>query len=137
MIMESFPANGLAHIGIPCLNLDRSIAFYQLLGFSAMARKNERNGYHVAMLRNGSCTIELYEAVDPREKEACGSRPDGRIDHIALKCGGDLDSFYQRVCEIGIPLASTGIETTQIWEQPCRYFILRGPDGERVEISEL
>lgn len=134
--MEGIPMRGLAHIGIPCSNLRDSIAFYQLLGFAPVAEKEGLNGYHVAMLKNGDCTIELYEAVDLRERECFSARMDGQIDHIALKCQGDLDICYQRVCGRKIPVVSAGIETTQIWERPCRYFIVRGPDGERVEISE-
>lgn len=128
--------HGLAHIGVPCVNLEKSICFYQQLGFSVITRKDSLNGYHVAMVKNADCIIELYESLQ-NDKNGAGSwRKEGCIDHIALKCRDSLDECYHWAVKNGYSIVSDGIETTMIWDTPCRYFLLSGPDKERIEISE-
>lgn len=82
--------NGFAHIGVPCTDLEKSVSFYEEFGFRAAAKARDLNGYHVVMMENSGCIIELYESADAEEKEAAGQRSDGHVDHIALRTE-DLD----------------------------------------------
>jgi len=60
----SFPQvlTGVAHIGIPTNDLDKTIAFYKKLGFvSALETVNKAAGERVAFLQLGDLMIETYE----------------------------------------------------------------------------
>ena len=76
----SFPQvlTGVAHIGIPTNDLDKTIAFYKKLGFvSALETVNKAAGERVAFLQLGDLMIETYENHRAAEKA-------GAIDHVAL-----------------------------------------------------
>lgn len=123
--------DNLGHIGIPCKNLNRSVAFYQELGFAVDAKKDNLNGYNVAMMRGGNCVIELYQSVE----ESFSGKKGGVIDHIALACG-NVEEAYQKCVESGQRIV-TDIEETGIYSPVlCRYFYILGPDGERIEIMQ-
>lgn len=69
---------GVAHIGIPTNDLDKTIAFYKKLGFvSALETVNKAAGERVAFLQLGDLMIETYENHRAAEKA-------GAIDHVAL-----------------------------------------------------
>lgn len=128
---------GLAHIGVPCANLEKTIKFYEGLGFVSAAKTENLNGYHVAMLENNGCILELYESTDEAEKKAVRQRSDGHVDHIAL-CVEDLDRAFAYCSAEGYTLVTDGIESTDIWSpKKCRYFTVLGTNGERVEFSEI
>lgn len=128
--------NGFAHIGVPCTDLEKSVSFYEEFGFRAAAKARDLNGYHVAMMENSGCIIELYESADAEEKEAAGQRSDGHVDHIALRTE-DLDRVYAYCTEKNYPVVMDGIESTDIWSpKKCRYFTITGPSNERVEFSQ-
>ena len=82
----SFPQvlTGVAHIGIPTNDLDKTIVFYKKLGFvSALETVNKAAGERVAFLQLGDLMIETYENHRAAEKA-------GAIDHVArsrLCCG--------------------------------------------------
>lgn len=96
-------AKGFAHIGVPCTDLEKAVSFYEEFGFHPAAKARDLNGYHVAMMENSGCIIELYESVDPEERDAAGRRNDGHVDHIALKTD-DLDGVYAYCVKKTIPL---------------------------------
>ena len=53
---------GLQHVGIPTNDLQKSLDFYQSLGFETVYRtRNEAAGEDVAFCRLGDLTLELYE----------------------------------------------------------------------------
>lgn len=128
---------GFAHIGVPCTDLEKAVSFYEEFGFYPVAKARDLNGYHVAMMENSGCIIELYESVDPEERDAAGRRNDGHVDHIALKTD-DLDGVYAYCVKKNYPVVTDGIESTDIWSpKKCRYFTITGPNRERVEFSQI
>ena len=128
---------GLAHIGLPCTDFDRTVAFYQSFGFEVAASARALNGFDVAMLQRGSCVIEAYHPLDPEAAAAVAARENGRVDHIALWVE-DLDALYRECQEAGHPIVSDGIEHLDVFApKTCRYFFITGPDGERLEFAQL
>lgn len=128
---------GLAHIGVPCADLGKTIKFYEGLGFESAAKAENLNGYRVAMLENNGCILELYESMDKAEKNAVEQRVDGHVDHIAL-CVEDIDKAFAYCSAEGYPVVTDGIESTNIWNpKKCRYFTVLGVNGERVEFSRI
>ncbi len=126
---------GLQHIGLPVRDFEGSLAFYGDLGFEAQALKRNMGGYHCAMISLGSCMLEIYESLAP-DKNGVAARKDGKIDHIALSCEPDmLEAMFTECQESGFEILTNGIESTEIWESGGRYFIIEGPDGERIEFA--
>ena len=85
----SFPQvlTGVAHIGIPTNDLDKTIAFYKKLGFvSALETVNKAAGERVAFLQLGDLMIETYENHRAAEKA-------GAIDHVSGN-----DRYRSRLC---------------------------------------
>lgn len=120
---------GLQHVGIPTNDFGKTDAFYKSLGFEEVYRtRNEAAGEDVAFYRLGDLTLEVYQ----NGKAALCS---GAIDHIAIDVT-DVESVYALVGELGYSVVSDGIESLPFWEHGVRYFIILGPNGERVEFNQ-
>ncbi len=120
--------DGIQHVGIPTNNLGNTIRFYEDLGFQVILRTSvpEKN-QNVAFLQLGNLVIETYE--DP--VALC----DGAINHIALNCL-DIEKAYGEVLKAELPVLSNGIEALDFWERGVRFFIIQGPNKERIEFCQ-
>ena len=120
---------GLQHVGIPTADLQKTLAFYESLGFEkAYLAGRVEDGRAVAFYRLGDLTLEIY-----------GNGPaagvSGAIDHIALDVS-DIEAAYALVQGLGYPVVSQGIESMNVWENGVRYFTILGPNQERVEFNQ-
>ena len=123
----SFPQvlTGVAHIGIPTNNLDKTIAFYKKLGFvSALETVNKAAGERVAFLQLGDLMIETYENHRAAEKA-------GAIDHVALATT-DIEAAFAAAKEAGMHLLHSSIQSLPFWENGVRFFMVEGPNKERI-----
>ena len=68
---------GLQHIGIPTLVIDKTIEFYESLGFKVIQRESLEDGSKVAFLELNKLIIETWE-------NKSNFNEIGVIDHIAL-----------------------------------------------------
>ncbi|UYJ47253.1 MAG: VOC family protein [Lachnospiraceae bacterium] len=120
--------DGIQHIGIPTDHLENTIHFYEDLGFQVILRTcvPEKN-QHVAFLQLGNLVIETYE--DP--VALC----DGAINHIALNCL-DIEKAYAATLNQKHLVLSNGIEALDFWERGVRFFIIQGPNKERIEFCQ-
>ena len=120
--------DGIQHVGIPTNDLGNTIRFYEELGFQVILRTSvsEKN-QNVAFLQLGNLVIETYE--DP--VALC----DGAINHIALNCL-DIEKAYAEVLKAELPVLSNGIEALDFWERGVRFFIIQGPNKERIEFCQ-
>lgn len=122
-------ASGLQHVGLPVNDLDATIAFYEGLGFENIYETvNQAAGERVAFLRLGSLTMEAYE----NRQAALRS---GAIDHLAVDVK-DIEGCYELAREQGYEIVSQGIEDLPFWENGVRFFIILGPNRERIEFNE-
>ncbi len=120
---------GLQHVGIPTNDLEKTGAFYQSIGFEQVYRtRNESTGEDVAFYRLGDLTLEVYQNG---EATMCS----GAIDHIAIDVA-DVEAVYALVEKLGYPVVSQGIESLPFWDRGVRYFIILGPNKERVEFNQ-
>jgi lactoylglutathione lyase len=127
---------GLAHVGIPCSDVKKSVAFYEQFGFKTVASGENLSGFHIAMVRLGDCTLELYQSVDPSVNDVANLK-NGHVDHVALAVD-NLEGLYEECLEKGIPVVTNGIESIGVWApKECHYFIIVGPDGERIEFAHV
>lgn len=118
---------GLQHIGIPTHSYDKTIAFYQSLGFSVIHAPLHDNK-HVAFLKLGTAVLEVYEQENPAMQK-------GAIDHIALDVN-DIKAVYTLVRNLGYRELENGIQTLPFFTNGVSYFTIEGPNAEKVEFSQ-
>lgn len=122
-------ALGLQHVGLPTNDLKATIAFYESLGFETVYQvKNEAAGEDVAFLRLKNLTIEAYE-------NGQAAMQSGAIDHIAIDVD-DVEAAYRLAQEQGYQIVSNGVEFLPFWQNGVKFFILLGPNQERVEFNQ-
>lgn len=122
-------ALGLQHVGLPTNDLKATIAFYESLGFETVYQvKNEAAGEDVAFLRLKNLTIEAYE-------NGQAAMQSGAIDHIAIDVD-DVEAAYRLAQEQGYQIVSNGVEFLSFWQKGVKFFILLGPNQERVEFNQ-
>lgn len=122
-------ALGLQHVGLPTNDLKATIAFYEGLGFETVYQvRNEAAGEDVAFLRLKNLTIEAYE-------NGRAAMQSGAIDHIAIDVS-DVEAAYRLAQEQGYQIVSNGVEFLPFWQKGVKFFILLGPNQERVEFNQ-
>ncbi|MBI9093532.1 MAG: VOC family protein [Sphaerochaeta sp.] len=119
---------GLQHIGIPTNDLEKTLAFYQSLGFEKQYEVNNK-GEEVAFLQLKQVMIETYQNYQ-------GAMAPGSIDHIALDVT-DIDAAYAEVGKLGYPILEGGIQGLPFWENGVRFFTIEGPNKEKIEFSQM
>lgn len=129
--------NGIQHIGVPVSNLEKSLAFYNKLGFKPVMSapfKNDNGEGQCCMVKRKSAVIELYQLPE-KELKDIKKRSDGRIDHIAF----DVDNIslaYTELLRAGFTIESKPA-SLDFWDNGCQYFTVIGPDGERLEFNQI
>lgn len=122
-------ALGLQHVGLPTNDLKATIAFYEGLGFETVYQvRNEAAGEDVAFLRLKNLTIEAYE-------NGQAAMQSGAIDHLAIDVD-DVEAAYRLAQEQGYQIVSNGVEFLPFWQNGVKFFILLGPNQERVEFNQ-
>lgn len=122
-------ALGLQHVGLPTNDLKATIAFYEGLGFETVYQvRNEAAGEDVAFLRLKNLTIEAYE-------NGRAAMQSGAIDHLAIDVD-DVEAAYRLAQEQGYQIVSNGVEFLPFWQNGVKFFILLGPNQERVEFNQ-
>lgn len=121
---------GLQHIGLPTNDMEKTIAFYEGLGFTVALRTvNEAANEQVAFLRLKNVTIETYQ------NGAAAGKP-GAIDHIALDVD-DVDAVFELLRAQEYTLLDPAVQFLPFWERGVRFFTILGPNGEKVEFSQM
>lgn len=120
---------GVQHLGVPTNDLERTIRFYERLGFEVALRTlNEKTDEKVAFLRHGNLMIETYENHQATMK-------DGAIDHIAIDVT-DIEKCYKIANELRLDVLDDGIQFLPFWENGVKFFTVRGPNNEKVEFNQ-
>ena len=122
----------LIHTCYRILEIDRSVAFYEALGFREVARmpiRDEAVNVFMNMPGDGdSPRLELTYNVGREEPYAIGTG----YGHIAITAD-DLDATLARLAEQGIAPEKPPY---RVREGGSRLCFVRDPDGYRVEIIE-
>lgn len=134
--MKAF-LTGINHLGLPVTQIERSRAFYAALGFehAMTAELPVADGTtRVCMMTLGSFVLELYQLPGAEGAEIAG-RADGHIDHVALDVT-DIGAAFAAARAMHLDLLQDAPVALPFWEKGIRYFIVRGPDGEKVEFCQ-
>ena len=118
-------STGLQHIGMPTNDIEKTIRFYEALGFEVIFR-TLCNGEDVAFLRLGDLTIEAYQ-----NGRAVGAN--GAWDHVALNVT-DVNEARRRADEMGLEVIEEG--QLPFFENGVKYFTVLGPNHEKVEFNQ-
>lgn len=79
---------GIQHVGIPTNDMQKSVAFYQSIGFEvAHETINPASGECVVFLQLGNLIMEVYESSEATHRV-------GAIDHVALDVV-DIEDVFQ------------------------------------------
>lgn len=119
--------NGIQHIGIPAADVEKTCRFYEGLGFVRAFETEIHDSQKVAFLQSGNLVLEVYQS------ETAGMA--GAIDHIAVDCL-DVVAAYEQALVNGYVIVSDGIEELPFWEKGVRFFMIEGPNRERIEFDE-
>ena len=58
------------------------------------------------------------------------------IDHIALQVSEEIDTLFEMIQAKDYPILSEGIETLAYWNKGISFFIIEGPNKEKIEFCE-
>jgi catechol 2,3-dioxygenase-like lactoylglutathione lyase family enzyme len=135
---------GVHHTGLTVSNLDRSIAFYEQLGFEVVARIEEEGEeveqgtgvrgakLRVAMLEGPSSRLELIEYQRPGAGPAAHPNNGIGAAHVCLEVD-DVDAAVAELRERGIPFLSDPITH----ESGIRWVYAKDPDGITAELLQV
>ena len=127
---------GLAHAGLFVQDLERTRQFYvDKLGFEKVweCEVDEPDGSmtQVMFLQNGSLVLEVIRP------EQVPERVDGHFDHVALRVR-NIEQLQKQLEDQGIVFESPApIYKAQVFPHGSKWLMFRGPDGERLELTEV
>lgn len=143
---------GLVHVNVNCSNFDRSLAFYQLLGFERMMDVPARNTAEVAAavgmppyrvkgallsLSNARTpfVLDLLEWQDPADD----TPPYPHLYHLGIArialATDDLDADIARLKKHGVEFLSEPAAVT-LSGRTSRFVCFRDPDGTVLELVQ-
>ncbi len=131
--MPALSIQGLAHIGIRVHDLERSAAFYALLGFVKTA--GPMGPEPVAVLEHPS-GVEINLVLNAKQAEAPNILMDvpdkhAGITHIALLCD-DIAAAQARLAQAGIALSGGPIR----FGPKAQGIFVRDPDRNVIELHQ-
>jgi len=89
----------------------------------------------VAMMKRDNVIVELYQLTG-EELEELRSRSDGHIDHVAFDVK-DIDLAFSEIEAAGFETIEDSPVFLDFWDNGCKYFAIRGPDGEKLEFNQI
>ena len=117
---------GLQHIGVPTQDVAATVAFYQSLGFEITWQTEKGD---VVFMRLGDMTVETYLLSDTNPHT-------GAIDHITIDVN-DIGKVFEAVKAGSYKLIDPQIITLPFFDNGCSYFMIEGPNKERVEFNQI
>lgn len=129
----AIPILGLAHIGVRVHDLERSVRFYELLGFTKtdgpigpepVAILEHPSGVEVNLILNAPNADEPNVLMD-------GARKHPGITHFALLCP-DIMSAKERLEAAGVPLSGGPIR----FGPGAQGIFVRDPDRNVIELHQ-
>ena len=121
-------ATGIQHLGIPTRDIQKTITFYESLGFEMMWRSPASCAHNVAFLKLHDLVIETYMSEEIAQKA-------GAIDHVAINVR-DIEAAFEFVKAGGYRCLDSEINYLNFLENGVRFFTILGPNGEKVEFNQ-
>lgn len=126
---NKYGAVGVAHIGLPTNNIEKTIAFYKSFGFEVvMETYNEKAKEKVAFLKLKDYCFETFENVQ-------ATMTDGAYQYVALDVE-NIENMYLEICKNKFEVITDGIEELPFGEKGVKFFMIKGPNAERIEFCQ-
>lgn len=119
---------GIQHIGIPTVNIESTVNFYEQLGFNVVLRTQNKN-QKVAFLELKNLIIEAYE-------ESSTPQISGAIDHFSIDVT-HIEAIFEYLQVLGVKILDAGINQLPFWNKGIKYFTILGPNQEKIEFCEI
>lgn len=125
------------HVALSVSDLERSTAFYTLLGFEPVLRwRADDESLTIQHLKRGEALLELFCYAEPvgdgvAERDLAGDLPRIGIRHFGLRVE-DIGAALVALDRLGL---AEGIEGTH-GRTGIDYFFVRDPDGIFVEVVQ-
>lgn len=128
---------GWDHLAVRTKDLKETMSFYGGLGFEMTGNgylDTEDGRLFIAFMTCKGFTLELIQlvgaAVEDEDTWSCG-----KIDHIALDVENIQDAFVEARSK-GYDVQEFGIRELPLFERGCRFFSIKGPNGEKIEFHQ-
>ncbi len=119
---------GVAHVGLPTNDYRKQLSFIRVLDLKKLCRHIMKKQGKSGILQIKNYCIETFE-----NRQAAMS--DGAYQHVALDVE-DIESMYQKICNEKYTVITDGIEELPFWENGVRFFMIKGPNEERIEFCQ-
>ncbi|WP_444546594.1 VOC family protein [Clostridium weizhouense] len=120
---------GMAHIGLPTKNIEKTKEFYKSLGFKVLMETfNEEAQEKVAFLELKDIVLETYETLNVAGKS-------GAIDHIAISVD-NIEELFAEIKRSGYCLLHDSIQYLPFWKNGVKFFMIKGPSEEKIEFCQ-
>ena len=143
---------GIYHVNINVTNLERSVAFYELLGFKVVETFHEQGSpgldrglgmdytdTHARFMALGNnpreTVLDIVEWVEPEATKQEIKLNQIGMPRICLRVK-DIDGEVERLKQHGIEFVSEPQEISSLARKP-RFCLFHDPDGTIVELVEL
>lgn len=144
---------GLVHVNVNCSDFERSLAFYELLGFEHVADVPATNSAEVAaavgmppyrvrgallLLRGGAAPfmLDLLEWQEPRDDTA----PYAHLYHLGIArialASDDLDADMAALRGEGVEFLSEPATVAMPGQPSTRFVCFKDPDGTVLELVQ-
>ena len=120
---------GLQHIGIPTNDMEKSILFYERIGFKVVFQTVIENQIiPVSFLKLKNIMIEVYG-----NNMAVGNM--GAIDHISIDVI-DIEKMFDQIRLKEFKIINDEIQFMPFFEKGVRFFTIEGPNAEKIEFNQ-
>lgn len=122
--------SGIQHVGIPTIDINKTVDFYQGLGFDlAFSTTDDSGNLDVAFLKLKNLVIETYQ-------EGTELSQTGSINHIAIDVN-DVEEVFKKLNEKNYDILDEKIKFLPFWQNGVSFFTIKGPNNEQIEFSEM
>lgn len=120
----------LQHIGIPTDDLQKTVAFWEKLGFKMLGNFDTDNqGNEVVFMQYSHLTLEIWTGDG-------AVRQTGAINHISLNTS-DADAAFKAAKAAGFKMKEDEVQHLDFWQHGIKFFNIEGPNAETIEFCEI
>lgn len=120
----------LQHIGIPTDDMEKTVAFWEKLGFKKLGEfDTDDNVNEVVFMHYNHLTLEIWTGDGAVRKT-------GAINHISLNTK-DADAAFKAAKAEGFKLKDSEVQHLDFWDKGIKFFNIEGPNAETIEFCEI